>query len=123
MPRIGNARTIADMEFVIDAPSFGADRSAWISHGVEGSRDRHRFDAETYSYIFEVLQLSLPGTRRDGWHVVIGTELWRFGGSKSEARRTKSLRVIAGLSADVLTWMRKNRSAKLDEVTLSGREA
>jgi hypothetical protein len=123
MPRIGNARTIADIEFVIDAPSFGADRSSWISHGVDCLRERHRFDGQAYSYVFEVLQLRFAGGRSDGWHVLITTELWRFAGSKSEARPTKSLRVIGGRSTDVLSWMRKNRSAKLDKVALSGHKA
>jgi len=62
------------------------------------------------------------GGRRDGWHVVIITELWRFAGSKSEVRPTKSLRVIGGRSADVLSWMRKNRSAKLEMVTSPGQK-
>jgi hypothetical protein len=124
MPRIGNARTIADIEFVIDAPALGAaNRSAWISHGVDCLRERHRFDGQTYSYVFEVLLLRFAGGRREGWHVAILTELWRFAGSKSEARQTKSLRVIGGRSADVLSWMRKNRSAKLDKATSSGNEA
>jgi len=117
MPRIGNARTIADIEFVIDAPSFSADRSAWISHGVDCLRDRHRFDGQAYSYVFEVLHLRFTGGRRDGWHVVIITELWRFAGSKSEVRPTKSLRVIGGRSSDVLSLMRKNRSAMLEIVS------
>jgi hypothetical protein len=123
MPRIGNARTIADIEFVIDAPPLGADRSAWNSNDVDCLRERHRFDGQAYSFMFEVLQLRFIGRRRDGWHVVIITELWRFAGSKSEAHPTKSLRVIEGRSADVLSWMRKNRSTKLDKVTSSGHES
>jgi hypothetical protein len=122
MPRIGNARTIADMEFVIDAPALGANRSEWISHGVNCLRDRHRFDGQAYSYVFEVLQLRFASGRREGWHVVIITELWRFAGSRGEVRPTKSLRVIGGRSADVLSWMRKNRSAKLDKATSSSHD-
>jgi hypothetical protein len=123
MPRISNARTIADIEFVIDAPSIGSGLSAWTSRGVDCLRERHRFDGQAYSYIFDVLQLRFAGDRRRGWHAVVITELWRFAGSKSEPHPAKSLRVIGGRSADILSWMRTNRSAKLDEATSSGRRA
>jgi hypothetical protein len=53
MPRIGNTRTIADIEFVIDAPSLGGEKTSWLSHGVECSRDRHRFSGQAYSFSFE----------------------------------------------------------------------
>lgn len=113
MPRIGNARTIADIEFVIDAPSPGSEKTSWLSHGVECSRDRHRFSGQAYSFSIEVLHLRLAGNSRSGWHVVIVSELWRFEGAKAEPRGTKSLRVLRGKGADVVAWMRRCRDQKL----------
>jgi hypothetical protein len=44
---------------------------------------------------------------------VIVSELWRFAGARAEARGTKSLRVLQGKPADVLSWMRRCRDQKL----------
>lgn len=82
MPRIGNTRTIADIEFVIDAPGLGGEKTSWLSHGVECSGDRHRFSGQAYSFSFEVLHLRLDASARSRWHVVIVSELWRFEGPR-----------------------------------------
>jgi hypothetical protein len=113
MSRLGNARTIADIEFVIDAPSPGTDRNAWTACGVDCARDRHRFSGQTYGFAFEVLHLRFRETTRTGWHLVIVSETWRFEGARSEPRATKSLKLLSGKAADVLSWMRHHRSAKL----------
>ncbi|MBN9597189.1 MAG: hypothetical protein IJ127_06890 [Afipia sp.] len=113
MTRISNARTIADIEFVIDAPSIGSEINAWVAHGVECQRDRHRFNGQGYSFSLDVLSLRLVETRHR-WHVVIISELWGFAGTTSEARRTQSLKVLKGKPSDVLAWMRRHRSAKLE---------
>lgn len=89
MARIGNARTIADIEFVIEAPSVGSDMTSWLAHGVECSRDRHRFSGQTYSFSFEILHLRFNGSPRHHWHVVIVSELWRFEGVRAEPRGTQ----------------------------------
>jgi hypothetical protein len=114
MGRIGNARTIADIEFVIDAPSPGGEINAWTAHGVECTRDRHRYNGQTYSFAFEVLHLRFNGSPRKRWHLVIVSELWRFHEARVEARGTKSLKVIAGKSADILEWMRRCRTMKVE---------
>lgn len=115
MARIGNARTIADIEFVIEAPSLGSDVTAWQAHGVQCTRDRHRYSGQAYSYAFEVLDLRLEGPSRQRWHVVIVSELWRFTGARAEPRGSKSLRVLQGKPADVLSWMRRCRDQKLTQ--------
>jgi hypothetical protein len=115
MARIGNARTISDIEYVIDAPGPGGDQAAWIAHGVECARDRHRFTGQSYSFSFEVLSLRFNGSPRNRWHAVIISELWRFADASTEARSTKSLKVLKGKSADVLIWMRRHRTAKLEQ--------
>lgn len=117
MAHISNARTIADVEFVIDAPSLASEKSAWLAHGVECSRDRHRFSGQAYSFSFEVVHLRLNAPTRNRWHVVIISELWRFEGMRGEPRTTKSLRVLRGKAADVLAWMRQNRDQKLRRAT------
>ena len=41
--RLGNARTIADIEYVIDGPSIGSDVVKWSAFDVDCSVNRHRF--------------------------------------------------------------------------------
>lgn len=113
MPRIGNARTISDIEYVIEAPSLGSDVTSWSAYGVACSRDQHRFTGQDYSFAFEVLNLRLEGKPRQRWHVVIVSELWRFKDARADARSSKSLRVIQGKAGDVLAWMRRSREEKL----------
>jgi hypothetical protein len=43
MKRVGNAQTISDIEFVINAPALGDPRNSWSAHGVECTRNRHRY--------------------------------------------------------------------------------
>jgi hypothetical protein len=113
MPRISNARTIADIEFVIDAPRAGSDREAWKAHGAECSRDRHRFSSPSYSFSIELTHLRFNVLQRAKWYVVMVTEQWRFSQSKVEIRTAKSLKVVYGRQTDVLDWMRSSREAKL----------
>jgi hypothetical protein len=112
MSRIGNARTIADFEYVIDPPSAGG-QNAWSAHGVDCTRDRHRFTGQEYAFTLEVL--SLRSQSRSGWHVVILSETWHFKARPTEARTTKSLKVLRGKPAEVLGWMRRHRAAKLEK--------
>lgn len=82
MARIGNARTIADIEYVIEPPGAGSDVAAWTSHGVKCSIDRHRFNGQAYGFTFEIIDLLLEGPSKQRWHVVIVSELWRFRDAK-----------------------------------------
>lgn len=116
MPRIGNARTIADIEYVVEPPSAGSDVTSWVSHGVTCSLDRHRFTGQRYSFSLEILDLRNEAPNR-GWHVVVISEIWRFPKAKSDSRGTKSLRVLAGKASDVLAWMRRCREQKLAKMT------
>ena len=102
MARIGNARTIADIEYVIESPSLGSDVTAGAEHGVKCSRDRHRFDGQSQSFPFEILDLRFEAQARQRWHVVIVSKRWQFRNSKAEPRGSKSLRVLQGKPADVL---------------------
>lgn len=114
MPRLSNARTIADIEFVLETSSLAPDASAWQSYGVDCTRDRHRFSNPGYAFIIDVLHLrssGIPG--RSKWYAVILTEQWRFTEGSKENRTTKSLKVIHGKQADILSWMRKSRESKL----------
>jgi hypothetical protein len=99
--RISNARTIADIEYVVDPPSQGSDLAAWTACGISCRRDRLRYSGGNYSFSFELLHLHNDARHR-GWHVVIISELWRFEGMRGEPRVTKSLRVLRGKVADVL---------------------
>lgn len=112
-PRLGNARTIADIEFVIDAPSAGNDHASWSAYGVECSRDRHRFSSPVYAFTLELVHLRFAGPSRTRWYAVITTEQWRFSESNIEARTTKSLRVVHGRQADIRSWVTRARARKL----------
>ena len=76
MKRIGNSRTIFDIEFVIDPPPPSDAKSFWNAHGVECTRDRHRFSGQTYAFTIEVVQLRLIKSGRVSWHAIIVTEWW-----------------------------------------------
>jgi hypothetical protein len=113
MARIGNARTIADIEYVVEPPGAGSEVTAWISHGVKCSIDRHRYTGQAYAFTFEVMDLRLDGPAKQRWHVVIVSELWRFRDARAESRGSKTLRLLQGKPADVLSWMRRCRDTKL----------
>jgi hypothetical protein len=112
MKRVGNARTIADIEFVIDAPKAGDPRNSWNAHGVACTRDRHRFSGQTYSFTVEVVDIRLVAAGRISWHVIIVNEWWRAGDADMNIRNTKWLKVLSGKAADVIAWMRQSRSMK-----------
>lgn len=116
MARIGNARTIADIEFVIDAPSPATDQTTWTVHGVQCSRERHRYNGLSYSFSLEILQLRSDTPSQPRWHIVIISELWKFYDAKVEPHKTQHLKVISGKAPDVLAWMRHHRNAKLERV-------
>jgi hypothetical protein len=117
MARIGNARTIADIEFVIDAPSPGTDHTTWTVHGVQCSRERHRYNGLSYSFSLEILQLRSDAPNTPRWHIVIISEFWKFYDAKGEQHKTQHLKVISGKAADILAWMRHHRTAKLQAAT------
>jgi hypothetical protein len=114
MKHVGNARTISDIEFVIEAPSVGDTRRAWTAHGVQCTRDRHRFSGQEYDFTIEVVQLRLMKSGRTSWHVVIVTEWWRAAHSDSDIRCTKWLKVLTGRASDVTAWMRRGRATKVE---------
>ncbi len=113
MARIGNARTIADIEYVVEPPGVGSDVTTWTSHGVTCSIDRHRFSGQGYAFCFEVLDLRHDEPSQPRWHVVIVNEIWRFRDAKAGSHGSKSLRVLQGKPNDVLGWMRRCRDTKL----------
>jgi len=118
MKRVGNAQTIADIEFVVDAPTLSDPRRSWTAHGVECTRDRHRYSGPGYEFNIEIMDLRKPKTGRMAtWRILIVTEWWQAAGSKVEVRNTKWLKVLEGRASDVKTWMRTCRSAKLDSAT------
>jgi hypothetical protein len=107
--RLGNARTIADLEFVIDGPTFGSDETRWTAFGADCSRNRHRFLGDTYSFAFDVVHIRKMSGKK-GWHIVIVSELWEFKKIKGRPRGTKSLKLIKGKSAEVIGWLRDDPS-------------
>ncbi|QND71145.1 hypothetical protein [Tardiphaga robiniae] len=119
MARIGNSRTISDIEYVIEPPSVGSNVTAWVAHGVKCARDQYRFSGQSYSFSLEVVDLRQEAPARQRWHVVIIGEVWRFAGAKSDSRGTRSLRVIDGKASDILSWMRRCREQKLVTTTES----
>lgn len=112
MKRVGNAQTIADIEFVIDAPALGDSRQAWTAHGVACTRERHRFSGGTYEFNIEVVELRLTKAGRIAWRALIVTEWWQADGG--EIRNSKWLKVLEGKASDVTAWMRRCRALKVD---------
>jgi hypothetical protein len=110
MSRVGNSRTIADIEFVVDSARPGAEVTAWRVHGVDCTRDRHRYRGQSYEFRIDVLQLRHAGTPRSSWHIAIVTEWWRSSASQQDIRNAKWLKVVHGKASDVTAWVRRYRS-------------
>jgi hypothetical protein len=115
MKRIGNARTISDIEFVIEAPGLGDSKSSWSAHGVECTRDRHRFSGQAYAFSIEIVQLRLIKSGRTSWHAIIVTEWWHSANSATDVRNSKWLKILSGKSSDVTAWMRRYRALKVEK--------
>jgi hypothetical protein len=111
--RLGNARTIADIGYVIDGPSIGSDIIKWNVFEVDCSINRHRFTGDSYSFAFEVLHVSHRSRTKLTWQIAIISESWQFKKVRGMPRTTKSLKLIAGRSSDVLGWLRRSRDIKL----------
>jgi hypothetical protein len=111
--RLGNARTIAAIEYVIDGPSIGSDVIKWNVFGVDCSINRHRFTGDSYSFAFDVLHVSHGSRTKLTWQIAIISESWQFRSVSGMPRTTKSLKLIAGRSSDVLSWLRRSRDNKL----------
>jgi hypothetical protein len=115
MKRVGNAQTISDIEFVIDAPSLGDSRCSWTVHGVECTRDRHRFSGPAYEFNIEIVDLRRTKGGHAAWRVLIVTEWWQAAGAKGEIRNAKWLKILNGKASDVKAWMRSCRALKVDK--------
>jgi hypothetical protein len=114
MKRVGSLRTVADIEFIIEAPSLGDARSRWRAHGAECSRGRHRFSGVGYAFIIEVLELRMVNAGRTLWHVMIVTEWWRSADPDADIRSTKWLKVLQWKASDFMAWLRRCRAGKLE---------
>lgn len=120
MKRIGNAETISDIEFAIDAQALGDRRHAWTAHGVACTRERHRYSGKNYEFTIEVVDLQRKKGNHVSWHALLVTELWQRTDGDGEIRGTKWLKIIEGKSSDIKTWMRSSCSLKLKETGQSG---
>ena len=67
--RVGNAQTIADLEFVIDASTAGDRRSAWTTFGVTCTRDRHRYSGQSYEFNIEIVDVRHGNGGRNEWQL------------------------------------------------------
>lgn len=110
MKRLGNAQTIADIEFVIDAPKFAGLRHSWSAYGVNCTRERHRFSGRAYSFTIEILDLRLVAGGRSSWHAMIINEWWHEGDTDESIRTTKWLKLLSGKASDVIAWLHRSRS-------------
>ena len=114
MKRVGNADTIADIEFVITAPPMGDPRQTWTACGAECARSRHRYSGPGYEFLIEVIDIRRLRSERILWHVMIVSESWKALTS-GEIRSTKWLKVLEGKGSDIKSWMREHRSRKVGQ--------
>ncbi len=63
-----------------------------------------------YSFDVEVLRIEQAAAKRRTWQVYVVTEFWRTKDDEN-ARMTKWLKLTAGKSADVMSWIVENREA------------
>ncbi|MDQ2084268.1 hypothetical protein RA307_29115 [Xanthobacteraceae bacterium Astr-EGSB] len=117
MGKINSARTVADIEFVIDSGRHPNDASEWHAHEVHCVRNRHRFQGAVYEFIIDVTQLTHVGTPRSAWQAMIVTECWILPGARQTPRQSKWLKVVRGKPSDMLTWMRRHRTQAMTKLT------
>jgi hypothetical protein len=115
MKRVGNADTIADIEYVIDPPGIGDPRHSWTAHGVECTRDRHRYSGTDYTFDIDIIDMKRMKAGRVSWRILIVSERWEQTEIKAEIRNTKWLKVLSGKASDVKTWMKTCRNLKLEK--------
>jgi hypothetical protein len=115
MKRVGNAQTIADIEFVVDAPTLSDPRHSWSAYGVECTRDRHRYSGQAYEFNIEIVDIRRLKAGRALWRILIVTEWWQAEGEKGEIRNAKWLKVLNGRASYVKAWTRSCRSRKVDQ--------
>lgn len=109
MAKLSNARRILEIESMIDAPSIASDVRSWVAHGVECSRDSHKFSGGSYAFTIDVLELRYRRAGRLVWHVAIVTERWRSSNPSTTIRDTKWLKLITGRASDVYAWISRFR--------------
>ena len=68
MKRVGNAQTIADIEFLIDPPGLSERRHSWTAWGVNCTRDLHRYSGQAYEFNIEVVDLRHSKAGGIAWH-------------------------------------------------------
>jgi len=109
MAKIANALTISEIERILYAknPQYGT--GLWTAAGVECRRDRHRYSGQAYEFTIDLLQARFVEPARPSWQVLIGTERWSAGASKTLIRDAKWLKLITSKSSDVRDWVRRCR--------------
>jgi hypothetical protein len=107
--RLSNARRILDIEAMVGAPGLASDVRSWVTHGVDCSRDSHRFAGASYAFTIDVLELRYRRAGRLVWHLAIVTERWRASPPGAATRDTKWMKLIAGRASDVHAWMSRFR--------------
>jgi hypothetical protein len=114
MKRVGNAQTIADIEFVIDPPVLSERRHSWTAWEVDCTRDLHRYSGQAHEFNIQVVDLRHNKAGRISWRALIITESWKADGERGEIRNSKWLKVLDGKTSDIKAWMRRCRSQKVN---------
>jgi hypothetical protein len=104
-----DARTIADIEAIIEQPD-AADE--WTVDDVSCVRNRHRFRGDEYSFAFDVIHLRYVAKGHRSWHATIVSELWEFKRMRGRPRGAKQLNLGKGTVADVKAWIRHHHEKK-----------
>jgi hypothetical protein len=108
MRRLGNARTIIEIETLIAAERASQNEFQWKAHGVECMRTSHRHSGPDHSLTIDVLTLRHrePG---QAWRLMIVSELWRAGAI--DLRAARWLKLVSGRAQDVSNWLARNGNA------------
>jgi hypothetical protein len=109
MAKIANALTISEIEQILYAKNPHYETRSWNAEGVECRRDRHRYSGQAYEFPIDILQLRFTQPGRASWQVLIVTERWSAGVSKTLIRDAKWLKLVTGKSSDVHDWVRRSR--------------
>ncbi|HVZ13825.1 MAG TPA: hypothetical protein VG894_05135 [Bauldia sp.] len=104
--RLGNARTILEIEAIVGRPEPGVERLRWQIQDVACTISKHRYAGEDYSLAIDVLAVRHQRPGRP-WQLILTSEHWRAG--NADLRATKWLKLQSGRPADVMAWIAARR--------------
>jgi len=92
---------------VYAASNPGLAKDSWEVDGVDWSRERHGYWGTETSFQFEIHRLVRRSGPKTLWSLLVVIERWWGPDRSREIRGTEWCKVLAGRSADILAWLKR----------------